>query len=135
MFTVTADTPTLEAFSMLARDHKSALGVTDPASGKLIGNLSVSDIRGLKAEDFPQLLLPVGDYILVRHGKAPAVRPAGGKGAGGVWLQSTCMDAAALGCTAGIGGSPGLMRTAVAWGYSHWYVYIVVLQEQLTGLS
>lgn len=36
---------TLEALSQMARDHKSSLGVTDPANGQLIGNLSVSDLR------------------------------------------------------------------------------------------
>jgi hypothetical protein len=36
---------TLDALSQMARDHKSSMGVTDPASGNLIGNLSVSDLR------------------------------------------------------------------------------------------
>jgi hypothetical protein len=36
---------TLEALSQMARDHKSSLGVTDPANGQLISNLSVSDLR------------------------------------------------------------------------------------------
>ena len=69
MFTIAADAPALEAFSKMARDHKSALGVTDPKTGKLIGNISVSDIRGLAPEDFPQLLKTAGDYALVHHGQ------------------------------------------------------------------
>ena len=40
---VPATLPALEAFGFMARDHKSALGLTD--GGKLVGNLSVSDIR------------------------------------------------------------------------------------------
>lgn len=45
VFSVPANMPTLEALSQMARDHKSSLGVTDPASGQLISNLSVSDLR------------------------------------------------------------------------------------------
>jgi CBS domain-containing protein len=41
---------TLEALSQMARDHKSSLGVTDPANGQLIGNLSVSDLRWVVSE-------------------------------------------------------------------------------------
>jgi CBS domain containing-hemolysin-like protein len=49
---------------------------TKPKTGALISNLSASDLRGLAADEFAQLLLPVGEYILVRHGLAPA--PAAG---------------------------------------------------------
>jgi CBS domain-containing protein len=49
---------------------------TKPKPGALIGNLSASDLRGLAADEFAQLLLPVGEYVLVRHGLAPA--PAAG---------------------------------------------------------
>jgi hypothetical protein len=45
VYCVPANMSTLEALSQMARDHKSSLGVTDPASGQLIGNLSVSDLR------------------------------------------------------------------------------------------
>lgn len=45
MYTAPASMSTLEALSQMARDHKSSMGVTDPASGNLIGNLSVSDLR------------------------------------------------------------------------------------------
>jgi CBS domain-containing protein len=41
--TVPATLPALEAFGFMARDHKSSLGLTD--GGKLVANLSVSDIR------------------------------------------------------------------------------------------
>ncbi len=36
---------------------------------KLVGNLSVSDLRGLKAEEFPLLLLSAAEFALVVHGK------------------------------------------------------------------
>jgi CBS domain-containing protein len=68
VYTAPASMSTLEALSQMARDHKSSMGVTDPASGNLIGNLSVSDLRGLTIEEFPLLLLPVAEYIAVRRG-------------------------------------------------------------------
>jgi CBS domain-containing protein len=68
VFSVSAGMSTLEALSQMARDHKSSMGVTDPHTGVLIGNLSVSDLRGLAIEDFPLLLLSVGEYIAVRRG-------------------------------------------------------------------
>jgi hypothetical protein len=43
-------------------DHKSCLGIVD-AAGKLIGNLSISDIRALVATDYGLLLSPVAEYI------------------------------------------------------------------------
>ncbi|KAF6259138.1 hypothetical protein COO60DRAFT_1514679 [Scenedesmus sp. NREL 46B-D3] len=67
VYTAPASMSTLEALSQMARDHKSSMGVTDPASGNLIGNLSVSDLRGLTIEEFPLLLLSVGEYIAVRR--------------------------------------------------------------------
>ena len=36
-----------------------------------MGNLSVSDLRGLSAEDFPSLLLPTTQYLASRTGAAP----------------------------------------------------------------
>jgi CBS domain-containing protein len=68
VYTAPASMSTLEALSQMARDHKSSMGVTDPASGNLIGNLSVSDLRGLTIEEFPLLLLTVAEYIAVRRG-------------------------------------------------------------------
>ncbi|WIA28067.1 hypothetical protein OEZ86_010652 [Tetradesmus obliquus] len=70
VYTAPASMSTLEALSQMARDHKSSMGVTDPASGNLIGNLSVSDLRGLTIEEFPLLLLSVAEYIAVRRGLA-----------------------------------------------------------------
>ncbi|KAF8072382.1 CBSCBS2 [Scenedesmus sp. PABB004] len=74
-FSVPASMTALEAFSQMARDHKSSVGVVDPAGGKLLGNLSVSDLRGLAVEDFPLLLLTVGEYIAARRG-LPALSKA-----------------------------------------------------------
>lgn len=52
MYCVPANMSTLEALSQMARDHKSSLGVTDPANGQLISNLSVSDLRWDSWEGF-----------------------------------------------------------------------------------
>lgn len=49
VFSVSAAMSTLEALSQMARDHKSSLGVVDPATGQLISNLSVSDLRSVGA--------------------------------------------------------------------------------------
>lgn len=64
--TVSASLPALEAFGFMARDHKSSLGLVD--GGKLVANISVSDLRGLAPEDFPLLLLPAGEFVAVRNG-------------------------------------------------------------------
>lgn len=45
VFSVSAAMSTLEALSQMARDHKSSMGVIDSATGVLVGNLSVSDLR------------------------------------------------------------------------------------------
>lgn len=72
-------TTALEAFGHMARDRRSSLGITDTPGGKLISNLSVSDLRGLTADDFPLLLLPVGEFILVRQGLASKADALEGK--------------------------------------------------------
>lgn len=68
VFTISADMTALEAFHHMVRDHKSCLGIVD-AQGKLAGNISGSDIRGLAPEDFPLLLLPAPQYLLAKAGK------------------------------------------------------------------
>ena len=50
----------------MSADQKSGLGLTDPATGRLVGNLSASDLRGLAApEDFAALLAPAAEYQAV----------------------------------------------------------------------
>jgi CBS domain-containing protein len=70
VFTVTQDVPALKAFGMLIRDKKSSLGIVDE-DGKLVGNLSVSDVRALRSpEAFASLLLGVDDFL--RQARGPA---------------------------------------------------------------
>jgi CBS domain-containing protein len=70
VFTVTQDCPALKAFGMLIRDKKSSLGIVDE-DGKLVGNLSVSDVRALRSpEAFASLLLGVDDFLRVARGPA-----------------------------------------------------------------
>ncbi|PRW56306.1 DNA repair XRCC3-like protein [Chlorella sorokiniana] len=72
VFCVPASTPALEAFGRMAIDQKSSLGLTD-ASGKLVGNLSASDLRGLTTpEAFAALLKPAAEYQAAQAGVAVA---------------------------------------------------------------
>jgi len=65
-------------------------------SGQLIGNLSISDLRGLQPETFEQLAQPVGDFLLEGgwreggpgrsprwHPNSPRCFPGSGGGGGG----------------------------------------------------
>ena len=54
-----ADTPALAAFAALRREQRGAVGVTAAPGGPLLGNLSVSDLRGLRPERWGALALPV----------------------------------------------------------------------------
>ncbi|PSC72908.1 DNA repair XRCC3-like protein [Micractinium conductrix] len=74
VFCVPASTPAVEAFGRMAVDHKSCLGLVD-AAGKLVGNLSASDLRGLvSAEAFATLLSSAVDYDAAqRGGQNPAL--------------------------------------------------------------
>ncbi|KAL6069930.1 CBS domain-containing protein [Balamuthia mandrillaris] len=60
----------LDALKMLKEKGVSALAVVEE-DGTLAGNFSASDLKGLYQEQFPSLLLPVGDY-LEKH--SPKVR-------------------------------------------------------------
>ncbi|KFM27439.1 hypothetical protein F751_1216 [Auxenochlorella protothecoides] len=67
--TLPADAPTLAAFAYMHRHALSGLGVTDPGTGVLVGNLSMSDLRGITAARFDTLALPVGAFLLRRAGR------------------------------------------------------------------
>ena len=67
VFTVSAETTALEAYHHMCMDHKSCIGVTD-ADGKLVGNLSLSDLRGLDQDHCGLLLLPESEMIAILQG-------------------------------------------------------------------
>jgi CBS domain-containing protein len=65
--TVTAETPTLSALAMMQKEKLSGIGIIGHAGGKLLGNLSASDLRGLTKEKFGALALPIGAFLLMMH--------------------------------------------------------------------
>lgn len=66
-FTVASTMTALEAFQHMAADYKSCMGVVD-GEGKLVANLSLSDIRGLATGGFERLLGSVVDYAVEVNG-------------------------------------------------------------------
>ena len=67
MATVTADTPALSVLVKMHREKLSGVGVVGGEGGKLLANLSASDVRGLLPEKFGALALPVGTFLLLMH--------------------------------------------------------------------
>lgn len=66
-----SDTPALAAFAALHREQRGALGVIAGPGGPLLGNLSVSDLRGLRPECWGALALPVRAKQKIAWGCAP----------------------------------------------------------------
>eukprot|EP00128_Syssomonas_multiformis_P008673 Colp12_sorted_trinity150504_noHs@6729 len=60
--TMSATQSAMEGFQMIYNSHGSAAAVVS-SSGKLITNLSVSDMRGVKGDNFSALLLPVTEFL------------------------------------------------------------------------
>uniref|UniRef100_A0A0G4GI98 CBS domain-containing protein n=1 Tax=Chromera velia CCMP2878 TaxID=1169474 RepID=A0A0G4GI98_9ALVE len=76
VFTTSVTTSALKAFGFMAKDKKSSIGLVDE-DGKLVGNLSSSDIRFCSNEDdFPLLLHPAGLFSLAVHGVSGAASKA-----------------------------------------------------------
>ncbi|PNH12790.1 SNF1-related protein kinase regulatory subunit gamma-1-like [Tetrabaena socialis] len=75
VFTVHASATALEAFHHMALDHKSCLGIVDN-TGKLIGNVSVSDLRFLGPQHWGLLSLTVAEFSVVAAGKGPSPEEA-----------------------------------------------------------
>jgi len=57
----------LQAFRKMAVKDVSSIAIVD-AEGKLVANMSLSDLRGLDRETFPELGLPVVEYLAKKHG-------------------------------------------------------------------
>ncbi|EFJ45381.1 hypothetical protein VOLCADRAFT_109874 [Volvox carteri f. nagariensis] len=75
VFTIHASASALEAFHHMALDHKSCLGIVDN-TGKLIGNVSVSDLRFLGPQNYGLLLSTVAEFSVVIAGKGPSQEEA-----------------------------------------------------------
>eukprot|EP00658_Telonema_sp_P-2_P082982 TRINITY_DN8875_c0_g1_i6.p1 TRINITY_DN8875_c0_g1~~TRINITY_DN8875_c0_g1_i6.p1 ORF type:complete len:184 (+),score=38.21 TRINITY_DN8875_c0_g1_i6:233-784(+) len=54
--------PTIEAYELMETEGVSAVGVVD-GTGRLVGNLSGSDLRGVRESQVAQLLLQVKDFL------------------------------------------------------------------------
>ena len=73
--TVPATETALQVLTDMWRDHKTCMGITDPATGDLVGNMSISDLRQLSTEQFPLLAAPIGAFVLAIRGfPVPEVR-------------------------------------------------------------
>ncbi len=75
MFTIHAGKTALEAFHHMAVDHKSCLGIVDD-EGRLIGNVSISDLRAVGAGNFALLLSSVAEFSVIVAGKGPSQEEA-----------------------------------------------------------
>lgn len=78
VLTVSASMPVIVAFAYMQTENVSGVGIvagadcdeesTSNQKDQLIGNLSVSDLRGVLPEQFGRLALPLGTYLLEHHG-------------------------------------------------------------------
>jgi len=72
--TMSCHAPAIQAFYLMSFNKVSAVAVVD-VEGKLIGNISASDIRGLVREKFPALLKPIPEFFceLTGHESKPVI--------------------------------------------------------------
>ncbi|GAB4816058.1 hypothetical protein N2152v2_003104 [Parachlorella kessleri] len=66
---VTADTPALSVFALMHKRQLSGIAITETPGGPLVGNLSMSDLRGLTPDRFGALALPIGAFVLLQNKK------------------------------------------------------------------
>eukprot|EP00471_Norrisiella_sphaerica_P013224 CAMPEP_0184503394 /NCGR_PEP_ID=MMETSP0113_2-20130426/51868_1 /TAXON_ID=91329 /ORGANISM="Norrisiella sphaerica, Strain BC52" /LENGTH=179 /DNA_ID=CAMNT_0026892887 /DNA_START=620 /DNA_END=1159 /DNA_ORIENTATION=- len=62
--TVTSDTVAMDAFQKMFKDGLSCVGIVDN-EGVMVGNLSVSDLRGLNADRFSNLTYGVSKFLKI----------------------------------------------------------------------
>ena len=67
LVTTTGTTPALSAFATMAKEKCSAIGITSH-EGRLCGNLSQSDLRGLTPDTWGRLALPCAQFLVEQHG-------------------------------------------------------------------
>jgi len=69
---ITADTPAIVGFKKLGRSRVAGIAVLD-SEGKLVGNLSASDLRGVAVDYLIKTILrPASDFLELVHGGANA---------------------------------------------------------------
>lgn len=68
VISVPSDTIALAAFKKMAEENISALAIVDKENGKLVGNLSASDLRSLNAQKLPSIVRYVGNFLVVQYG-------------------------------------------------------------------
>ncbi|GAB4815760.1 hypothetical protein N2152v2_002806 [Parachlorella kessleri] len=67
VITVRPDTPALDAMILMEARNISAVAVV-AASGSIIANFSISELRTIVSEHFGSLSLPVGEFLALEHG-------------------------------------------------------------------
>ncbi|PNW75473.1 hypothetical protein CHLRE_12g528000v5 [Chlamydomonas reinhardtii] len=75
VFTIHASATALEAFHHMALDHKSCLGIVDN-TGKLIGSVSISDLRFVGSNNYGLLMSTVAEFSVIINGKGPSAEEA-----------------------------------------------------------
>lgn len=84
----------------MALDHKSCLGIVDN-TGKLIGSVSISDLRFVGSNNYGLLMSTVAEFSVIINGKGPSAEEAI-KGtrvavsAGGGWAEAVAPGANVL---------------------------------------
>ncbi len=62
-----ASLPALSAFALMHHKKCSGLGLVSEFGGPLVGNISVSDLRGLTLERFSALGLPAAEFLALQR--------------------------------------------------------------------
>nr|AAA96956.1 protein kinase [Chlamydomonas reinhardtii] len=90
VFTIHASATALEAFHHMALDHKSCLGIVDN-TGKLIGSVSISDLRFVGSNNYGLLMSTVAEFSVIINGKGPSAEEAI-KGTRAPWRDNKWAD-------------------------------------------
>lgn len=64
---VSPECPAIDAMVLMEDKDISAVAVVN-ASGAIIGNFSISELRNIMSEHFGSLALPVGEFLALEHG-------------------------------------------------------------------
>lgn len=67
VITVRPETPALDAMILMETRNISAVAVV-AASGSIVANFSISELRTIVSEHFGSLSLPVGEFLALEHG-------------------------------------------------------------------